>query len=183
MNYLYMISRLHFGGPGGDQSTLYDAMNFWTKEKISKSKADFYALEQLIIHSFQAKVCALLGAGLLNRDRRQDLTLRISLECSLLMMLNRFHDFSIRSSILMANTPARPTIRSFRNHILFFQHTQVYLLLKYSIEHADLGLLRRAIDRCCVYFHDSGQSRYAYDMLYLLRLTSTSAATPDCGAR
>ncbi|KAH8656432.1 hypothetical protein BGZ61DRAFT_308610, partial [Ilyonectria robusta] len=66
-----------------------------------------------------------------------------------------------------------------RNHVLFLQHTQTYLLLKYSIKHADLGLLRRTIDRCCLYFHGSGQSRYAYEMLYLHRLTSTRAATPQ----
>ena len=46
-NYLYMVSRIHFGGQGGDQSTLYDAMNFWTRKGISKSKSDFYALEQI----------------------------------------------------------------------------------------------------------------------------------------
>ena len=54
-----------------------------------------------------------------------------------------------------------------RNHVLFLQHTQTYLLLKYSIKHADLGLLRRAIDRCYLYFHGLGQSRYAYKMPYL----------------
>ena len=52
INYLYIISWLHFGSPDSGQSMLYDAMNFWTRKKISKSKADFYALEQLIIHSF-----------------------------------------------------------------------------------------------------------------------------------
>ena len=64
-----------------------------------------------------------------------------------------------------------------RNHVLFLQHMQTYLLLKYSIKHADLGLLHRAIDRCCMYFNSSGQSRYAYEMLYLQHLTSTCAAT------
>src|SRR5437868_3981738 len=64
-----------------------------------------------------------------------------------------------------------------RNHVLFLQHTQTYLLLKYAIKHADLGLLRQAINCCCAYFHSSGQSRYAYEMLYLQRLTSTRAAT------
>ena len=34
------------------------------QEKISKSYADFYALEQLIIHSFLARVCALLWCRL-----------------------------------------------------------------------------------------------------------------------
>ena len=66
-----------------------------------------------------------------------------------------------------------------QNHILFLQHTLTYLLLKYSIKHADLGLLHRAIDRCCIYFHGSGQSRYAYEMLYLQHLTSTDAATTE----
>lgn len=60
MNYLYMMLRVHFGGQGGDPSTLYDAMNFWTRKGISKSNSDFYALEQLVIHSFHARVCALL---------------------------------------------------------------------------------------------------------------------------
>lgn len=66
-----------------------------------------------------------------------------------------------------------------RNHILFLQHTQTYLLLKYAIKRADIGLLRRAVDRCCLYFHGSAQHKYAYEMLYLHRLISTSAASPE----
>lgn len=30
MNYLYMVLGVHFDGLDSDQSTLYDAMNFWT---------------------------------------------------------------------------------------------------------------------------------------------------------
>jgi hypothetical protein len=177
MNYLYMILRLHFGGPGGDQSTLYDAMNFWTRKKISKSKAEFYALEQLIIHSFQARICALLWCklthsrpGLKFEDVEQILTTYNAKDFSLLL------DEIISSH---SKNACSTNDQELRNHILFLQHTLTYLLLKYSIKHADLGLLRRAIDRCCVYFHGSGQSRYAYEMLYLQRLTSTDAATME----
>ncbi|KAL9594963.1 MAG: hypothetical protein Q9179_005169 [Wetmoreana sp. 5 TL-2023] len=67
----------------------------------------------------------------------------------------------------------------FRNHVLFLQHTQTYLLLRYAIKRADIGLLRRAVDRCCLYFHGSAQHKYAYEMLYLQRLISTSAASPE----
>jgi len=179
MNYLYMISRLHFGGPDRDQSTLHDAMNFWTRKKISKSKADFYALEQLIIHSFQARVCALLmnmlsqsgqGEGLNFEDIGQILATYDGEAFS--QLLDRLVD--------SYGKHARSTNdEELRNHVLFLQHTQTYLLLKYSIKHADLGLLRRAIDRCCIYFHGSGQSNYAFEMLYLQRLTSTPAATPE----
>ena len=68
-----MISQLHFGSPDSGQSTLYDVMNFWTRKKISKSKADFYALEQLIIYSFQARVCALLWYKLVQSGLGVDL--------------------------------------------------------------------------------------------------------------
>ena len=67
----------------------------------------------------------------------------------------------------------------FQNHILFLQHTQTYLLLKYSIKHADLSLLHQAIDHCCLYFHGLGQSRYVYEILYLQYLTLTHATTPE----
>jgi hypothetical protein len=179
MNYLYMISRLHFGGPGSDQSTLYDAMNFWTRKKISKSKADFYALEQLIIHSFQARVCALLWCRLAQSG------LGVGFEFEDVAQMLAIHDAEAFSQLLdrivySYSKDVRLTDdMGLRNHVLFLQHTQTYLLLKYSIKHADLGLLRRAIDRCCLYFHGSGQSRYAYEMLYLQRLTSTHAATPE----
>jgi len=58
MNYLYMLSNCHYGGMGGDPSTLYHAANFWRRKKIKKEKADFFALEELIIHSFKARVIA-----------------------------------------------------------------------------------------------------------------------------
>jgi hypothetical protein len=179
MNYLYMISRLHFGGPCSDQSTLYDAMNFWTRKRISKSNADFYALEQLIIHSFQARVCALIWNILTQSEQGQ------CLKFEDIAQMIAGHDSKAFSLLLDKITESYSKYASLtddeelRNHVLFLQHTQTYLLLKYSIKHADLGLLCRAIDRCCVYFHGSGQSKYAFEMLYLHRLTSTHAATPE----
>src|SRR5438045_8887844 len=60
MNLLYMILRCHFGSQDHDYSTLHYAMNFWGQKKISKTKADFFTLEELIIHSFQAQIVALI---------------------------------------------------------------------------------------------------------------------------
>src|SRR5438045_5561431 len=174
MNYLYMISRLHFGGLGSDQSTLYDAMNFWTRKKISKSKADFYALEQLIIHSFQATICALLWCKLAQSGDFEDVAQMLAAHDAkaFLQLLDKIID-------LYSKDACSTDDLELRNHVLFLQHTQTYLLLKYSIKHAHLGLLHRAIDCSCVYFHGSGQSRYAYEMLYLQRLISMCAATPE----
>ena len=35
-------------------------MTFWGQKKISKTKADFFTLEELIMHSFQARIVALI---------------------------------------------------------------------------------------------------------------------------
>src|SRR5438045_2842993 len=142
MNYLYMISRLHFGGQGGDQSTLYDAMNFWTRKKISKSNSDFYTLEQLIIHSFQARVCALLWHKLAQ--------LGLGVEFEDIAQILAMYDAEAFLQVLdmVVSSYSKDTHLTndleLRNHVLFLRHTQTYLLLKYSIKHADIGLLCRA---------------------------------------
>ena len=66
-----------------------------------------------------------------------------------------------------------------QNHILFLQQAQTYLLLKYAIKHADIGLIQWTVARCCIYFHGSGQHKYAYEMLYLYHFISTSAASSE----
>jgi len=177
MNYLYMMLRVHFGGQGGDPSTLYDAMNFWTRKGISKSNSDFYALEQLVIHSFHARVCALLWhrlaqSGLVREF--QDITQMLATQDA--KSFSQLLDSIVNS---YGNEARSVNDIELRNHILFLQHTQTYLLLKYAIKRADIGLLRRAVDRCCIYFHGSAQHKYAYEMLYLHRLISTSAASPE----
>ncbi len=179
MNYLYMISRLHFGGAGSDQSTLYDAMNFWTRKKISKSSSDFYALEQLIIHSFQARVCALLWNMLAQSGQGTGLEFEGISRILTSYDAKSFSQLLDRITASYGKDAHATDDEERRNHVLVLQHTQNDLLLKYSIKHADIGLLRRAIDRCCVYFHGSGQSKYAFEMLYLQRLISTRAAAPE----
>src|SRR5467141_1658455 len=66
--------------------------------------------------------------------------------------------------------------QEFQNHCLFLQHTLNYLLLKYAIKHADLGLLRRAIDKACCLFSGSSHRKYAHEMLQFQKLLTTSAS-------
>jgi hypothetical protein len=35
-------------------------MNMWTRKGISRTNANFHALEQLVVHSFQSRICAFL---------------------------------------------------------------------------------------------------------------------------
>lgn len=172
MNFLYMLSRAHFGGADQDQSTLYDAMNFWRRKKISKAKADFFALEELSIHSFQARVVALMWhklsrTGLGKRAEDIEAMLRNltpSLFLDLVDKVWKQYSFTTNRNLDIFKDA------EVRNHFLFLQQAQTYMLLKYAIKNGDIGLIRRTIDRCCVYFHGSGQHKYAYEMLYIQRL-------------
>lgn len=55
-------------------------------------------------------------------------------------------------------------------------------MLKYGIKNSDIGLIDHAIGVCCFFFEGSKQYNYAFEMLYLKRLTSTAACEPQlCG--
>ena len=172
MNYLYMISTCHYGGIGGDPSTLHDAANVWRRKKISKAKSDFFALEELVIHSFEARVAAvywslLSNTGLGNFHDDIDRITRLHSPEEFLSLIERIR-------VVYFHKATRGD-QELQNHCLFLQHTVNYLLLKYAIKYADLGLLRRAVDRACVLFAGTNQRKYAIEMLYFQKLLTTSA--------
>jgi hypothetical protein len=176
MNLLYMISRCHFGGQDHDYSTLHYAMNFWGRKKISKAKADFFTLEELVIHSFQSRIVALMWVRL----RHTGLGMGVQDIEAVLRTLDPEGFYTLIERVrIQCSFTANPDLKNLndeevRSHYLSIRHAQTYLLLKYAVKHADIGLLRRAIDRCCIYFHGSGQSKYAYEMLYLQRILLAS---------
>ena len=64
-----------------------------------------------------------------------------------------------------------------RNHMLFIRHTQAYLLLKWSISHGNIRLLRQALRQFCVIFQ-SKQAKagdYARDLIRYLHWVDSSA--------
>ncbi|KAJ5557875.1 hypothetical protein N7513_003461 [Penicillium frequentans] len=162
----------HYGGIGGDLSTLHDAANFWRRKKISKAKSDFFALEELVIHSFEARVAAvywslLSNTGLGNSYDDIDRITRLHSPEEFLSLIERIR-------VVYFHKATRGD-QELQNHCLFLQHTVNYLLLKYAIKYADLGLLRRAVDRACVLFAGTNQRKYAIEMLYFQKLLTTSA--------
>lgn len=62
MNFLYMISKSHYGdenGPPNQYSTLSAHVNVLHCMNIPPRSAPFHYLEELIIHSFKARIVAL----------------------------------------------------------------------------------------------------------------------------
>jgi hypothetical protein len=56
---------------------------------------------------------------------------------------------------------------------------EVYKTLKLAIKRADVGMIRRVIARCCILFHGSSKSKYAFLSLYMTWLTGTLAADEE----
>ena len=51
--------------------------------------------------------------------------------------------------------------------------------LKYAIKHADVGLIKQVLVRCCLLFRRSDKSKYAFLSLYITWLTQTNATSKE----
>ena len=61
MNFLWLMQRTHYGTmEQQDASTLYHNINFWGRKNIPADRAAFQVLEELVLHSFDARVVGLL---------------------------------------------------------------------------------------------------------------------------
>jgi len=55
------MQRTHYGTmEQQDASTLYHNINFWGRKNIPADRAAFQVLEELVLHSFDARVVSLL---------------------------------------------------------------------------------------------------------------------------
>jgi len=54
----------------------------------------------------------------------------------------------------------------FFNHIRYLQVVKTYKVLKYAIKYVDIGLLKRAIARLCLYFAGLRSNNYVSEMMY-----------------
>jgi hypothetical protein len=60
MNFLWVMQRTHYGNiEQQDASTLYHNINFWGRKNIPADRAAFQVLEELVLHSFDARVFGL----------------------------------------------------------------------------------------------------------------------------
>jgi hypothetical protein len=149
-------------------------------------------MEELVLHSFDARLVALLyveiskkcdvkkasevEAYLSNLSVRQFLRLIENTRKSILSQ-----QALCEASRFYRDTPegsCPQTDMEFVNHARYLLVIKVYIVLKHSIKHADIGLLKRAIAWCCLIFNGSTSKNYAHEMLYLYRLIATNACDP-----
>jgi len=194
MNFLWMIQRTHSGGPScPEPPTLFHNMNFWNRKQIPLAKAPFHLLEELILHSWDSRIIALVYTQLQQEGVKIQSPDEVSAHlCRLTPAAFLRIVEELRLSVFTRNawlprdpkqgfkTPLGPDTldQEFVNHVRFLQEVETYKVLKYGIKHGDVGLIGRAIDMCCFYFKGARQNNYANEMLYLKWLTATKACDP-----
>jgi hypothetical protein len=198
MNMLQLIHGAHWGGTATDPAQWDDASTLqWQADKFGNSRStrsgkEVQALDQLIRHSHHARVVAVMVDVLKEfvpdfEVRTREVDRNIVEE-----WLSRQKD-SITFDIVIDKVQERlfeppSSIKTdpklddeWQNHIRFIQHVRSYLLLKWSIQHADLGLLRQAMRECCVLFQASsgGKGNYGREMIRYLHLVDSNAVTKE----
>ncbi|SMQ45261.1 unnamed protein product [Zymoseptoria tritici ST99CH_3D7] len=65
-----------------------------------------------------------------------------------------------------------------RNHVRFLHVVETYYMLSRAVKYADIGLLRRVVNRCILIFHARSHKNYAFIMLWMKWLTDSEALDP-----
>jgi hypothetical protein len=189
MNYLWLMQRTHYGNmEQQDASTLYHHINFWGRKRIPSDRAAFQVLEELVLHSFDARVVGLFYIRL--EQRGIDVSDQAEVGAAIQAMepsefMNIVEDirssaFSVQAWLPSKEKRSNNTVdEEFLSHTRYLQQMIVYKTLKYGIKNGDIGLIDRVIGVCCFYFEATRQSNYAFEMLYLKRLTSTKACDKE----
>ena len=203
-NYIDMIHDLYSGlesAPVG--STLYHNKNFMGM--VQGHKSPFHHKEEVAMHAFNARVTALyyqlLPAGIKCQYHEEvDLYIRRSGRAGFLDVVEKIREsiFVVSEQCKSVSTPAKasgkksgseksrntqchetPVDVEFSAHAKFLQQMEHYKTLKLAIKRADIGMIRRVIARCCILFHGSNKSKYAFLSLYMAWLTGTPAADEE----
>ena len=195
LNMLQLIHRTHWGVvKPADPSTLQYAADRWGRARVVEPN-DFQAIEDLIIHSYQARVVGhwlrLARREKINPRRIEEIIPWLTAQTpgesgSWLRMLTRIVNLTeapVPTGPPETETPIRD--EQFHNHQKYCSHVEAYLTLRYSIKHADIGLLRLALRQVTILFQAPAAHapKYAQALLYVYHLVDSPAASiklQDC---
>lgn len=181
-NYMDMIHDTYSGSEhAAVESTLYHNKNYLGC--VQGHKSPFHHKEEVATRAFDARVTALfyrlLPSGV--RSAQPGQVDNYIKKLSRTTFLHKVEE--IRQYIFTAaeQTPeeSKPIDYEFSAHAKFLQQMETYKTLKYAIKHADVGLIKRVLARCCLLFHGSDKSKYAFLSLYMTWLTQTDAASKE----
>ena len=187
-NMLQLLHRIHWGAvKPASPSTLQWAADRWARSNVAQA-ASFQELEELIIHSYQARVLGVwircVRAEKCGTDRFTDTQpwLNAQTERSWLGTLRRISNALATPQTTAGHESRLPiTDEEFYNHQVFCSHVEIYLTLRHAIKYADIGLLRYSLRQCAVIFQSKEASTpmYGRALLYTLHLVDSPASDPQ----
>ena len=193
LNYLQAIRNVHWGPEqedyyAHDGSTLQYACDKLRRPKATNGKL-FKLLEELILHTFDAKVLAIAITHLPEnlKSFRTTFVERDQIEAWLHCLdESAFEDIldKVSSTIFDQDLSIRKGDQhddEYTGNLLFLRHVLPYKLLSYAIKHGDLSLLREALRQCTLVFQASScqKGNYAREMVRFLAAVDGDAADKE----
>ena len=181
-NYIDMIYDTYSGSEhAAVESTLYHNMNYLGC--VQGNKSPFHHKEEVATRAFDARATALFYRLLppsvhAAQPTQVDNYIRKLTRTTFLAKVEEIRQYIFRAAE-QSPRESEPIDYEFSAHAKFLQQMETYKTLKYAIKHADVGLIKRALARCCLLFHGSDKSKYAFLSLYMTWLTQTDAASRE----
>ena len=179
---LKLIHSIHWGKTHPpDSSTLQWQANAWYRSNVLNPN-HFEKLENLCIHSYQARI-----TGLLFHIADKDFASKEAAEkwlsgrrkAGFQGLIDRLIALIYPTAWNRFDNLEPPPLNSvWFNHQCFLRHMDVYFMLKHAIKYADIGLLRCALRETCVMFQAKEARKHLYgpELLRLLHLYDSLAA-------
>lgn len=182
-NYLKMVWEVFYpGGSASERSTLQWAADHWHRDKTTRP-TDFHSLEDLTIHSYRARIIAMLKPWVHQQNKRLQLHNPEILGNWLSKLSSR--QWTEAMSWLDARMKDQRTTEfslndHWNNHVRFCNVMEAYLTLCWSIKFGDVGLLRDALREVTIILQapSAKKPKYAREMLRQMHILDTTAADP-----
>lgn len=181
-NYMDMIHDTYSGSEqAAAESTLYHNKNYLGC--VQGHKSPFHHKEEVATRAFDARITALFYRLLpssvqASQPNQVDHYIRKLSRATFHSKVEQIPQY-IFTVAEQSPDESKPVDYEFSAHAKFLQQMETYKTLKYAIKHADVGLIKRALARCCLLFHGSDKSKYAFLSLYMTWLTQTVAASKE----
>lgn len=184
MQWLKMIHELHYMAKHYDSpSSLAFFREILDQNRVQTDNADFFALEELVLHCFHGKILTAVFDKLRNTYTWLNL-LKVGKPEEWEKL---FEELGLEDLESCINNVVQDTLHGeldpdemhpeFLNNIHFLRLARGSLMLKMGVRYGDLGWVRRAIGHSILFFTGWGRS-FACEMLDFWRLISTDAADP-----
>lgn len=187
MNYMDMIHDLYSGTEAhatGD--TLYQNKNHLGM--VQGHKSPFHHKEEVALRAFDARVTAAYYATVreswpaFDVEKVDEYIIRSGREafCKKVTAIRKLlFDAKVQSPLTPYPSAETSENTEMISHARFLQQMEVYKTLKHSIKHADIGIIRRILARCCILFQGASKVKYASLAFYMTWLTQTNATDPE----